>query len=191
MKKRLAAGGVALSLLAILGIGTAAYFVTDGRAENKITMGTVDLTLTETVNGVVVGESTSQLDGILPSQTVDQVAEIKNTGNQDYWLRVRADVSVTAAQQAADLDNRVISFNWDKEKWVEKDGWYYYPTAVPAGETVTPFDAVTFAAKAGNEYQGCTIDIDVEAQAVQVKNNEIPAGGSVLDVQGWPETVTP
>ncbi len=191
MKKRLAAGGVALSLLAILGIGTAAYFVTDGRAENKITMGTVDLTLTETVNGVVVGESTSQLDGILPSQTVDQVAEIKNTGNQDYWLRVRADVSVTAADQAADLDNRVISFNWDKEKWVEQDGWYYYPTAVAVNETVTPFTEVTFAAKAGNEYQGCTIDIDVEAQAVQVKNNEIPAGGSVLDVQGWPETVTP
>lgn len=111
MKKRLAAGGVALSLLAILGIGTAAYFVTDGRAENKITMGTVDLTLTETVNGELVGETTHQLNGILPGQTVEQVAKIENSGNQDYWLRVRADVSVTAAQQAADLDSSVISFN--------------------------------------------------------------------------------
>ena len=51
---------------------------------------------------------------------------------------------------------------------------------------VALFDTVTFAADMGNAYQNCTVDIDIEAQAVQVKNNPIPAGGTVLDVQGWP-----
>ena len=38
----------------------------------------------------------------------------------------------------------------------------------------------------GNEYQGCTVTVSIQAQAVQAKNNEIPVGGSILDVNGWP-----
>lgn len=194
MKKRLAVGGVVLSLLAILGIGTAAYFVTDGRAENQIVTGKVELTLTETVDGQVVDETGHQLDGVMPGQTVEQVASIQNTGNQPYWLRVRANVNMQAKNPDATLDNSMISFNWDTTKWTLEDGWYYYNEAVDDGQTVNPFTEVTFDAAAGNEYQGCTIDITVEAQAVQVKNNLIPDGGSVVDVQGWPDnaaTVTP
>ena len=74
MKKRLAAGGLALSLLAILGIGTAAYFVADGRAVNEITTGTIDLTLTQSINGAVI--DTTALEEIMPGETVNQTADI-------------------------------------------------------------------------------------------------------------------
>lgn len=210
MKKRLAVGGVVLSLLAILGIGTAAYFVTDGTAKNQITMGKVQLTLTETVDGQVVDESHHQLDGVMPGQTVDQVVSIENTGGQLYWLRVKMDVQIigedgvglpNSVENAAGEQVPVISFNTstavplDGEQptggWVEKDGWYYYPGPVKDKETVNPFTEVTFAAEAGNEYQGCTVNIRVDAQAVQVKNNDpTETGGTVLDVQGWPNDGT-
>ena len=111
--------------------------MTDGRAENKITMGTVDLTLTETVNGVVVGESTSQLDGILPSQTVDQVAEIKNTGNQDYWLRVRADVKRYRSPAGRRSGQPRNLLQLGQGEVGRKGRLVLLPSAVPAGETVT------------------------------------------------------
>lgn len=210
MKKRLAVGGVVLSLLAILGIGTAAYFVTDGTAQNQITMGKVALTLTETVNGKVVDENNYKLDGVMPGQTVAQVASIENTGGQPYWLRVKMDVQIigkdgaslpNSVENAYGVEVPVISFNTstaaplDGEQptgnWVEKDGWYYYPGPVKDKETVNPFTEVTFAAEAGNEYQGCTVNIRVDAQAVQVKNNDpTETGGTVLDVQGWPNDGT-
>jgi len=34
----------------------------------------------------------------------------------------------------------------------------------------------------GNEYQNCTVSVDVSAQAVQVANN----GADVLEAKGWP-----
>ena len=164
MKKRLAAGGLALSLLAILGIGTAAYFVADGRAVNEITTGTIDLTLT--------------------------------AGNHPFWTRARYEVTITAADGTTALPaalkdgTPVITFGAG-EGWLDGgDGWYYCPDIVPVGESVTPFREVTFAAGAGNEYQGCDISIAVDAQAVQSDNNT-PDSGSVLEVKGWPETETP
>lgn len=206
MKRRLAAGGVVLSLLAILALGTAAYFSTNGRAQNEITMGTVQLNLTETIaldDGTTADATTTTVNGILPGQTIDQTATIENTGNQAYWLRVKTDVQIIG-KDGEGLSNtlptgeKVITFNIDTaegeptEIWIEEDGWYYFPAAVAAKETVSPFDKVTFAAAAGNDYQGCTINIRVDAQAVQVKNNDpTKAGGSVLDVKGWPDDTDP
>ena len=211
MKKRLAVGGVVLSLLAILGIGTAAYFVTDGTAQNEIQMGTVDLTLTETLDlgsGVITDPTMVTLSGVLPGEVVKQSADIENSGEQPFWTRVRVGVEIldqsnnalpTTVENAYGVEVPVISFNISTANplgdeptgnWVEKDGWYYYTGAVEKGDTVTPFTEVTFAAEAGNDYQGCSINITVEAQGVQVKHNEIPEGGSILDVKGWPGTET-
>ena len=194
MKKRLAAGGLALSLLAILGIGTAAYFVADGRAVNEITTGTIDLTLTETINGAVI--DATALEGIMPGQVVDQMADIENAGNHPFWTRARYEVTITAADGTTELPaalkdgTPVITFGAG-EGWLDGgDGWYYCPDIVPVGTSVTPFREVTFAAGAGNEYQGCDISIAVDAQAVQSDNNT-PDSGSVLEVKGWPETETP
>ena len=97
MKKRLAVGGVVLSLLAILGIGTAAYFVTNGTAQNEIQMGTVDLTLTETLDlgsGVITDPTMVTLSGVLPGEVVKQSADIENSGEQPFWTRVRVGVEI-------------------------------------------------------------------------------------------------
>lgn len=202
MKRRLAVGGVLLSLLAILALGTAAYFSTSGRAQNEITMGTVQLNLTESItldDGKVEDATTAKVEGILPGKTVQQTATVENTGSQDYWLRVKMDVEILGKDGTTALADEVvdpktgetvpvISFNVDTtEKWEADDGWYYYKEQVPSGASVNPFTEVTFASAAGNAYQGCTINIKVDAQAVQVEHNDIPENGSILDVKGWPD----
>ena len=59
-----------------------------------------------------------------------------------------------------------------------------------------PYCIVTLAKETGNEYQGCTINIVVSAQAVQVRNNDLDKDGNVIteltaanfgDIKGWPE----
>ena len=47
------------------------------------------------------------------------------------------------------------------------------------------FDSVTFAPQMGNEYQSSFGDIVITAEAIQCKNNDIPAVGTITDV--WPK----
>ena len=46
------------------------------------------------------------------------------------------------------------------------------------------FDTVHFAPEMGNEYQNCTANIIISAQAVQTANN----GDTVMDAKGWPNS---
>ena len=64
-----------------------------------------------------------------------------------------------------------------------RDSYYTVPVA-PGQFTEILFDAVTFAFEIGNEYQGCTANIIIAAQAVQASNN----GETVMDAKGWPES---
>ena len=67
------------------------------------------------------------------------------------------------------------------------DGAWYYCTALAPGETTAKlFETVTFAPELGNEYQGCTAQVIVTAQAVQTANNPIPDGGTAENISGWP-----
>ena len=88
--------------------------------------------------------------------------------------------------QAA-LDAGVVDYSV-QAPWIDGgDGYYYCSKAVPVGgETDVLFREVRFDPDMGNEYQNCTVYITVKAEAVQTANNPIPAGGTVLDVVGWP-----
>ena len=60
------------------------------------------------------------------------------------------------------------------------DGWYYFPFIVQPGDvTDNLIEFVEFAGQAmGNEYQGATFTLTVEAEAIQVTN------GAALDEWG-------
>ncbi len=190
MKKRLAIAGVIAAVLALCALGTLAYFTAEGRATNVITTGTVELTLHEMqqgADGQLAEYPDEPITGVMPGQSVSKIPYVENSGSQSFYTRVKVAVTVTGAD-GAPLSGDVVSLNVDARKWLQKDGWYYCAEPVASGEEnrVALFDTVTFAADMGNAYQNCTVAIDIEAQAVQVKNNPIPAGGTVLDVQGWP-----
>lgn len=80
-----------------------------------------------------------------------------------------------------------MKIQYDKNHWIEEDGYYYYKTKLtPGAETEPLFRTVQFDPTMGNAYQNATMYINVIAQGVQTANNDIPKNADVTDVKGWP-----
>lgn len=108
---------------------------------------------------------------------------VYETEQIDLPLYIDTDKDGTAETPAVTLvELDVGDGDWD---WTYKDGYYYYNSAVGKEESTTAlFKAVKFSEWAGNEYQHCTINVHVYAEAVQAANN----GESALDAaeDSWP-----
>ena len=114
--------------------------------------------------------------------TVTKIAEIKNTGASDAWVRVKVE---RASSSRARAHRTPASWNWRSipPTGRKKDGYYYYTKALKPGEVTAPvFTSVTFNATMGNEYQNATATVNVSAQAVQTANN----GATVMDAKVGP-----
>ena len=188
MKRRLMLSGTIAAVLAILALGTLAYFTVEGRATNVITTGTVALTLTEEGEGTPLESGTGMVfANVMPGQVVSKQPIVTNAGTEEFYARVKVDIHIVPAPGGEALSADLVQPGINTETWLDGgDGWYYYAGAVAPDTAVSPFGTVSFAPGMGNEYQNCTVTLSIQAQAVQVKNNPIPLNGSVLDVQGWP-----
>ena len=181
MKKKLLILSLAAICLAITAIGTLAYFTSEGTAHNVITTGGVDIAVQEWADEART-EPFEDLTGVMPNTTVTKIAEIKNTGASDAWVRVKVEKNIKL-QGEGTPDTGLVELTLNTTDWTEKDGYYYYKEALKPGEVTTPiFTAVTFKPDMGNEYQNATATVDVVAQAVQTANN----GDTVMDAKGWP-----
>lgn len=181
MKKKLLILSLAAICLAITAIGTLAYFTSEGTAHNVITTGGVEITVQEWADEART-EPFEDLTGVMPNTTVTKIAEIKNTGASDAWVRVKVEKSIKL-QGDGTPDTGLVELALNTADWTEKDGYYYYTKVLKPGEVTAPiFTAVTFKPDMGNEYQNATATVDVVAQAVQVANN----GDTVMDAKGWP-----
>lgn len=181
MKKKLLILSLAAICLAITAIGTLAYFTSEGTAHNVITTGGVEITVQEWADE---DKQTpfEDLEGIMPGMTVTKIAEIKNTGASDAWVRVKVEKNIEL-QGEGTSDTSLVELTLNTADWTEKDGYYYYTKVLKPGEVTAPiFTAVTFKPDMGNEYQYATATVDVVAQAVQAANN----GDTVMDAKGWP-----
>ena len=124
------------------------------------------------------------MTGVMPGMTVTKIAEIKNTGASDAWVRVKVEKNIKL-QGEGTPDTGLVELTLNTTDWTEKDGYFYYTKALKPGEVTAPiFTAVTFKADMGNEYQNATATVDVSAQAVQTANN----GDAVMDANGWPNS---
>lgn len=181
MKKKLLILSLAAICLAITAIGTLAYFTSEGTAHNVITTGGVEIAVQEWAD-VEKTKPFEDLTGVMPNTTVTKIAEVKNTGASDAWVRVKVEKNIKL-QGEGTPDTSLVELTLNTTDWTEKDGYYYYKEALKPGEVTAPiFTAVTFKPDMGNEYQNATATVDVTAQAVQTANN----GATVMDAQGWP-----
>ena len=179
-KVKITAVAVVIILFAILAASTLAYFTTESTAHNVITTGKVEISVDFPNNTV----------SVMPAETVACEAKISSAADaQPAWLRAKAEFVVyDASGKKMDVDpvelKDLISLAYG-DQWMEKDGWWYYNTAVKSGETTKPlFEEVAFSGPhMDNKYQSCTVVIDVTAQAVLKANN----GNSVMEALGWPE----
>ena len=179
MKKKLLILSLAAICLAITAIGTLAYFTSEGTAHNVITTGGVEIAVQEWADE---NKQTpfEDLKGIMPGMTVTKIAEIKNTGASDAWVRVKVEKSIKLKGEDTP-DTGLVELALNTADWTEKDGYYYYTKALKPGEVTAPvFTSVTFNATMGNEYQKATATVNVSAQAVQIANN----GATVMDAKG-------
>lgn len=181
MKRKLLILSVLAICIATLAAGTLAYFTAEGKAHNVITTGGVEIAVQEWADE---NKQTpfEDLKGIMPGMTVTKIAEIKNTGASDAWVRVKVEKNIEL-QGEGTPDTGLVELTLNTTDWTEKDGYYYYKEALKPGEVTVPvFTAVTFNATMGNEYQNATATVDVVTQAVQTANN----GATVMDAKGWP-----
>ena len=191
MKRRNTVLVAALALIVgLVAYGTAAYFSGEAHVTNVITTGTIDITLNEYTTdeeGNRVAWPSKGIQGVMPGQSVDKLVSVKNEGTGQAWVRVKVDTAIELAGGAGEVSGKdLLSFDI-QPGWVDGgDGYYYYSQPLSADQT-TPelFTAVTFSTDMGNSYQGCTVNVTVYAQAVQVKNNPAP-DGDVTQVVGWP-----
>ena len=181
MKRKLLILSVLAICIATLAAGTLAYFTSEGKAHNVITTGGVEIAVQEWADE---DKQTpfEDLEGIMPGMTVTKIAEIKNTGASDAWVRVKVEKNIEL-QGEGTPDTGLVELTLNTADWTEKDGYYYYTKVLKPGEVTAPiFTAVTFKPDMGNEYQNATATVDVVAQAVQTANN----GDTVMDAKGWP-----
>lgn len=195
MKRKLFFLSLITACLAILTTGTLAYFNAEDTAHNVITTGGVNVKIVEQMkNGdTLVDFPKSGISGIMPGTSVSKIVQVENTGEADVWVRVHISMSIKNKYEGElplNLDDgtQVMTFSV-MDGWKEGgDGYYYYNKPVAANQlTSVLFDEICFSSAMNNKYQNSTANILIDAQAVQAANNEIPYGGTVADVLGWPE----
>ena len=185
-KKKIIAMMALVIVIAILGTGTLAYFTTKAVVHNVITSGAVGITLKETM----LDDKGKEIpfvnqDGVMPGDGVSKIVRVQND-DEPAWIRIRVTEKINKNEDSED----VISINYNlgtaPTQWTKSGDWFYYNKPLAKGESTDPlFKYVDFSGSGmDNDYQNATIEIGVEAQAVQSANN----GTKVLEATGWPNT---
>lgn len=180
MKKGVLVLAVAVLCCAGAVMGTVAYFTSVDTATNVITVGNVRIALLERSGEMLV--PFIDVVGAMPGETVSKIVQVENIGTQPAWIRIRVETAISLAEGIGDPE--YITLDWNREYWLEQDGYFYYNSVLQPGELTQPlFRNVYFSADMDNAYQNSQVEIQVLAQATQSANN----GDTVWKVTGWPE----
>lgn len=191
IKKRLFSLAVIVICLSIAGAGTLAYFSDQTVAHNVITSGNIKIDLLEWQEGPDGWVSYPKEEiSVMPGTSVSKIVQVENVGNNEAWIRVKVDKTITKADgETGDAELLEIRYKeedaYNRQDWeLKDDGYYYYKEKLlPAQKTGVLFDTVIFDPDMDNAYQNSTAQVSVYAQATQVANN----GERAQDAQGWPQ----
>lgn len=167
MKRSIPIGLLVVSLVALFVLGgTLAWFTADAEAPNMFTTGTVDIEIDEDLD--------DDRNDWAPGITKKKEVSVKNVGSLPVFVRVQLtpvwgsmDGEVFREDKELSIDN--VNFNINTDSWVKSGDWYYYKGVLePKGETPLLLSSVTLdGSRTGNDYQGKTLKIYVNAEAVQ------------------------
>lgn len=205
MKKRsLLVSLVSLALVAVIGVGATLAWFTDTEAKtNVVTMGNVNIDLTEpsyVENATVDSEGNLHYnDYAMPGDKIAKDPTITNTG--DFACYVRAKIGFTSSAEGAALSDADLYFKYtdpdtqavsyisindasaNGSKWVEStDGYWYYTEPLTTGESVVLFDTVIVPEDWTNAVADEDFFISVQAEAIQADNFKPK---EVNGVYGW------
>lgn len=173
MKKKVLITLAVLTLTALLAAGTWAWFTAQADpVTNTFTAGTVAIKLHD--------EFAGGIDNWNPGDCTDKVISVENTGSKAARVRVKLTKAWYVANEVVEsLSTDNAKYGELGEGWtLDEDGWYYYEEEL-AGAKAGQNNAKTSnliekvcldGPTTGNEYQGKTLKIKVEAQAIQASN---------------------
>ena len=174
MKKRNIMLGSAILLVALLVVGTMAWFTSNPEAvENTFTAGTVKIELLE--NEEVV-EDGLEFDNVNPGDEIRKLVEVENFGSKQTYVRVKVDILWEGVEGIENFDAKALNvaeIDFNLDNWTNGgDGYYYYKDIVKTTGKLPPlFTKVQFIGSAmGNEYQGAKLTIGLKAEAVQASH---------------------
>ena len=190
-KKILLVAAIAICLATLAG-GTLAYFTAEDQVHNVITSDAVDISIEEWQDEEQTIPYPDEPIEVMPGATISKIVTVRNNEAKS-WVRANFEIIITDAngdrmELSPETLASIVTVVVNGEHWQQKTGemnWWYYNDAVATGVVTEPlFTEVVFdGPNMTNEYQNCTVEINVYAQAVQTANN----GDSALDAAGWPE----
>lgn len=181
-KRKLLTLVLALTLVGAVGIGaTLAYFTDKAEVANVITLGHVDITLTENqvdnttgeyVQTADITEEGLTFDDVLPGQTVPKNPTITVADDSENCY-VRATVTVESedgisAEYLALLEDALkADITKEGSNWTYADGYYYYAAELTAEDAVVLFEEVTIPGEWDNAVADKSFSIKINAEAIQ------------------------
>ena len=172
MKRRVLILSALALLAALFAAGTIAYFTAEGQAHNVITTGGVDIAVQEWADEDKT-QPFQDPTGVMPGTTVTKIAEVKNTGAADAWVRVQVTPTIQRDKELYPNDG-LVTLDYNTTDWTQgEDGYFYYneTVAAPNGDVALPvlFDSITVqnwvTGDQLKELDG--FQINVEAEAIQ------------------------
>jgi alternate signal-mediated exported protein len=189
MKRKILFAAVAVTLISLMVVGgTLAWFTDEQEAVNIVTTGSVEITLHDFNRDIVEGQPINDfaaVSGIVPGEVVPKFVTVKNTGNNNAFVRVQIvpvwyktveneQVELTPEErETAGIDDGSIALTVNGTSWTERDsdGYYCYMGILTPDEVApTLLSAVTFDPDLGNAVQNLVVKIEVRAEAIQSDN---------------------
>ena len=208
-KKKVFVSALAICLIAIISMGTLAWFSAQDEVTNKFMIADSDDDTPDEIFSVDVWENTpdgeKDQDGyeytdILPGDTLKKEARVENTGYYDQYVRVTVTISDAQAWIAAlgadfnvaDVFDGFVAADWN-HIWNNMNGAttipenfvyvMYYKDIVEPGDVINVFNNVKIPTSLTREEAvafGGNFDITVKAEAVQTEN-VVPEGTAAAD----------
>lgn len=170
-KKKLLTMVLALVLIGAVGVGaTLAYFTDNDSATNVVTMGHVNIELTE--EEWTYGEE--GITGVTPGQEIAKDPTITLVGDSlDAYVRIKLEVTgFEGLNNAAAYKEDVLKELVLGEGWTKVGDYYYYAEKLTkeSASTTALFETVTIPVEWTNDVANATFNILVSAEAIQADN---------------------
>lgn len=194
---------ISLVLVAAVGIGaTLAYFTDKDSKNNVVTLGKVDISLTETSTeeNKEITENGIKFDHIVPGDNISKAPTVNVASDSEKaYIRVRVVTDFKNLLQQTNVDEEKIldlldvnSKDWERVRVEVEKGiyttYYYYQGnkgIVNPGESKTLFQHVKIPETWGNEFANGSFSLYLFAEAIQA-DNVTPTTNANGKIVGWP-----
>lgn len=166
MKKTLktAAGILVVALVTVIGVAGA--FTDVLSVTNKISMGDVNIAVSEYARKGKGEVKYQEPATILPGETISKIPRITNKA-LPCWIRAR--ITYTGATENLEgLKEELIS--GISKDWVKRGEYYYYTKVLKKQESTDLFQSIMIPASWTEEHEAQKLTLDIQTDAIQAAN---------------------